>query len=125
MLHCELYICVFGLEAYVAIYLLVDLHLCCWEQCSRDSSAQSHLIAVDILKQKVPQQWQSLPYFSRLEKLVGVPVINVHIWFDRKLSTADHLLFSRSEYLSVYAVGFTSFYVPIAVEHTMLECIAS
>lgn len=60
--------------------------------------------AVDILKQKVPQQWQSLPYFSRLEKLVGVPVINVHIWFDRKLSTADHLLFSRSEYLSVYAV---------------------
>ena len=64
--------------------------------------------AVDILKQKVPQQWQDLPYFSRLEKLVGVPVINVHIWFDRKLSTADHLLFSRSKYLSVYAVSLHS-----------------
>ena len=57
------------------------------------------------MKQKVPQRWQGLPYFSRLEKLVGVPVINVHIWFDRKLSTADHLLFSRSDLLSVYAVS--------------------
>ena len=63
------------------------------------------IVAVDVLKQKVPQRWQGLPYFSRLEKLVGVPVINVHIWFDRKLSTADHLLFSRSELLSVYAVS--------------------
>ena len=39
----------------------------------------------------------------RLDKLVGVPVINIHIWFDRKLSTVDHLLFSRSPLLSVYA----------------------
>jgi len=67
----------------------------------------SHYPAVDILKQKVPERWQGLPYFGRLEKLVGVPVINVHIWFDRKLSTADHLLFSRSEYLSVYAVSLS------------------
>ena len=70
---------------------------------------QACCIAVDILKQKVPERWQGLPYFSRLEKLVGVPVINVHIWFDRKLSTADHLLFSRSDHLSVYAVSPFSF----------------
>lgn len=63
--------------------------------------------AVDVVKQKVPKQWQGLPYFSRLEKLVGVPVINVHIWFDRKLSTANHLLFSRSDTLSVYAVSLS------------------
>jgi hypothetical protein len=25
----------------------------------------------------------------KLDKLVGVPVINIHIWFDRKLSTGD------------------------------------
>ncbi|RZR78429.1 hypothetical protein BHM03_00003762, partial [Ensete ventricosum] len=42
-------------------------------------------------------QWKDIPYFKKLEKLVGVPVINVHIWFDRKLkNTYDHLLFSRS-----------------------------
>lgn len=58
---------------------------------------------VDVVKKLVPTRWADMPYFSRLEKLVGVPVINVHIWFDRKLSTVDHLLFSRSPLLSVYA----------------------
>ncbi|KAG2726304.1 hypothetical protein I3760_01G106800 [Carya illinoinensis] len=59
---------------------------------------------VDILKLLLPENWKEIPYFQRLEKLVGVPVINVHIWFDRKLKNAyDHLLFSRSQLLSVYA----------------------
>ncbi|KAK1294515.1 hypothetical protein QJS10_CPA16g00027 [Acorus calamus] len=59
---------------------------------------------VDIFKLLLPQDWKEIPYFKRLEKLVGVPVINVHIWFDRKLkNTYDHLLFSRSPILSVYA----------------------
>ena len=50
---------------------------------------------VDILKLLLPDQWRSMPFFSQTEGLVGVPVINIHIWFDRKLSTVDHLLFSR------------------------------
>jgi 15-cis-phytoene desaturase len=29
--------------------------------------------------------------------------MNLHLWFDRKLSTVDNLLFSRSKILSVYA----------------------
>ncbi|VAH86852.1 unnamed protein product [Triticum turgidum subsp. durum] len=59
---------------------------------------------VDIFKLLVPQEWREISYFKRLDKLVGVPVINVHIWFDRKLkNTYDHLLFSRSSLLSVYA----------------------
>ena len=32
-----------------------------------------------------------------------MPVINIHLWFDRKLTDIDHLLFSRSPLLSVYA----------------------
>uniref|UniRef100_A0A0E0CWA2 Phytoene dehydrogenase n=1 Tax=Oryza meridionalis TaxID=40149 RepID=A0A0E0CWA2_9ORYZ len=48
-------------------------------------------------------EWKEISYFKKLEKLVGVPVINVHIWFDRKLkNTYDHLLFSRSSLLSEY-----------------------
>jgi hypothetical protein len=35
--------------------------------------------AVDIVKQVVPDRWQSKPYFSKLEKLKGIPVINVHM----------------------------------------------
>ena len=38
-----------------------------------------------------------------MEALEGVPVINIHIWFDTKLTTVNHLLFSRSPLLSVYA----------------------
>jgi len=30
-----------------------------------------------------------------------VPVINIHLWFDHKLTETDHLLFSRSQLLSV------------------------
>ncbi|KAL2462504.1 15-cis-phytoene desaturase [Forsythia ovata] len=59
---------------------------------------------VDILKLLLPEDWKEIQYFRKLDKLVGVPVINVHIWFDRKLkNTYDHLLFSRSSLLSVYA----------------------
>ena len=58
---------------------------------------------VDIVKRIVPDAWKKMPYYSKLDKLVGVPVINVHLWFDRKLTTVDHLLFSRSDLLSVYA----------------------
>lgn len=58
---------------------------------------------VDPLKVLLPQSWQEKPYFQQLEGLEGVPVINLHLWFDRKLTDIDHLLFSRSPLLSVYA----------------------
>jgi 15-cis-phytoene desaturase len=58
---------------------------------------------VDPLKVMLPQQWRDLDFFKLLDGLEGVPVINVHLWFDRKLTEIDHLLFSRSPLLSVYA----------------------
>jgi 15-cis-phytoene desaturase len=60
-------------------------------------------LPVDPLKLVLPKPWRDLDYFSRLEGLRGVPVINIHLWFDRKLTDIDHLLFSRSDLLSVYA----------------------
>ncbi|XP_042463669.1 15-cis-phytoene desaturase, chloroplastic/chromoplastic-like [Zingiber officinale] len=78
---------------------------------------------VDILKLLLPNEWKGISYFKKLEKLVGVPVINVHIWFDRKLNTYDHLLFSRSPLLSVYAdmsVTCKEYYDP---NHSMLELV--
>eukprot|EP01026_Neomeris_dumetosa_P084376 TRINITY_DN9894_c0_g1_i3.p1 TRINITY_DN9894_c0_g1~~TRINITY_DN9894_c0_g1_i3.p1 ORF type:complete len:568 (-),score=88.24 TRINITY_DN9894_c0_g1_i3:246-1949(-) len=58
---------------------------------------------VDVLKLLLPKQWKDMSYFKQLDGLEGVPVINIHIWFDKKLTTVDHLLFSRSRLLSVYA----------------------
>jgi 15-cis-phytoene desaturase len=58
---------------------------------------------VDPLKVILPSSWKENPFFQKLEGLEGVPVINLHLWFDRKLTDIDHLLFSRSPLLSVYA----------------------
>lgn len=58
---------------------------------------------VDPLKVILPSMWKENPFFQKLEGLEGVPVINLHLWFDRKLTDIDHLLFSRSPLLSVYA----------------------
>jgi 15-cis-phytoene desaturase len=58
---------------------------------------------VDPLKTILPAPWQQMAFFQQLEGLEGVPVINLHLWFDRKLTDIDHLLFSRSPLLSVYA----------------------
>lgn len=58
---------------------------------------------VDPLKVLLPKPWREIEQFKKLEGLEGVPVINLHLWFDRKLTDIDHLLFSRSPLLSVYA----------------------
>ena len=60
-------------------------------------------MSVDALKLMLPQLWQEKAFFKKLEGLEGVPVINLHLWFDRKMTEIDHLLFSRSPLLSVYA----------------------
>ncbi len=58
---------------------------------------------VDPFKVMLPAPWRDMTYFQKLDGLEGVPVINIHLWFDRKLTDIDHLLFSRSPLLSVYA----------------------
>ncbi|MEB3174882.1 MAG: 15-cis-phytoene desaturase, partial [Cyanobacteriota bacterium] len=47
---------------------------------------------VDPLKTLVPLAWRNFPEFQQIQGLEGVPVINVHLWFDRKLTDIDHLL---------------------------------
>ena len=58
---------------------------------------------VDVVKRYVPKQWSRMPFFRQLDELEGIPVINLHMWFDTKLKGIDHLCFSRSPLLSVYA----------------------
>eukprot|EP00571_Detonula_confervacea_P009597 CAMPEP_0172316566 /NCGR_PEP_ID=MMETSP1058-20130122/28686_1 /TAXON_ID=83371 /ORGANISM="Detonula confervacea, Strain CCMP 353" /LENGTH=599 /DNA_ID=CAMNT_0013030905 /DNA_START=65 /DNA_END=1864 /DNA_ORIENTATION=+ len=60
-------------------------------------------VPVDVFKRLIPTQWSTLPYFGQLEELKGIPVMNIQIWFDRKLNSVDGLCFSRSPLLSVYA----------------------
>jgi 15-cis-phytoene desaturase len=64
-------------------------------------------MAVDAFKLTIPDVWlaneRTKGFFNQLNELKGIPVINVHIWFDRKLLPYDGLVFSRSKLLSVYA----------------------
>ncbi|MDX2100830.1 MAG: 15-cis-phytoene desaturase [Leptolyngbyaceae cyanobacterium bins.59] len=60
-------------------------------------------MSVDVMKVLTPEPWKKQEFFQNLEGLEGVPVINLHLWFDRKLTDVDQLLFSRSDLLSVYA----------------------
>ncbi|WP_319419253.1 15-cis-phytoene desaturase [Pleurocapsa sp. FMAR1] len=68
-------------------------------------SADAYVSAmpVDVLKFMLPKPWQEKTFFKQMSKLEGVEVINLHLWFDRKITEIDHLLFSRSPLLSVYA----------------------
>ena len=58
---------------------------------------------VDVIKRMMPKPWAEMPHFAQLKELEGIPVININLWFDRKLKNVDHLCFSRSPLLSVYA----------------------
>ena len=75
------------------------------EKEKKELTADAYVSAmpVDLFKLMIPNQWKGLDAFSKLDGLNGVPVINIHLWFDKKLTDIDHLLFSRSPLLSVYA----------------------
>lgn len=78
---------------------------------------------VDIVKRMIPQKWQTMPYFRQFDELEGIPVINLHMWFDRKLKAVDHLCFSRSPLLSVYADMSVTCKEYYDTEQSMLELV--
>merc|ERR1712182_171573 len=59
-----------------------------WERVEADLYVSA--MPVDVLKNLLPQPWKQMQFFSKMDALKGVPVMN-------------HLLFSRSPTLSVYA----------------------
>jgi 15-cis-phytoene desaturase len=80
-------------------------------------------VPVDIMKRMMPKQWGVMPFFHQIQELQGIPVINIHMWFDRKLQNVDHLCFSRSPLLSVYADMSTTCKEHYDEERSMLELV--
>jgi len=73
-------------------------------------------VPVHIAKKLMPEAWtggscgpEVKRFFAGMQELEGVPVINVHLWFDKKIKEGgcsgnmDQLIFSRSKLLSVFA----------------------
>jgi uncharacterized protein with NAD-binding domain and iron-sulfur cluster len=36
------------------------------------------------MKRILPRAWSTDPFFRQIDELEGIPVINIHLWFDRK-----------------------------------------
>lgn len=69
-------------------------------------TADYYLCALPIhnLKKVLPDNLkQHDPFFGDLDKLDGVPVISVQIWYDREITSADNVLFSPDGVIPVYA----------------------
>ena len=64
-----------------------------------------------------------MPFFRQVDNLEGIPVINIHCWFDKKLKGVDHLTFSRSPLLSVYADMSTTCKEYEDANNSMLELV--
>ena len=45
-------------------------------------------VPCDIMKRITPRAWSTDPFFRQVDELEGIPVINIHLWFDRKLHGA-------------------------------------
>lgn len=41
-------------------------------------------VPCDIMKRILPRAWSTDPFFRQIDELEGIPVINIHLWFDRK-----------------------------------------
>merc|ERR1712118_632704 len=67
-------------------------------------------MSVDVLKNLLPQPWKQMQFFSKMDALKGVPVMN-------------HLLFSRSPTLSVYADMSTTCAEYYNEDKSMLELV--
>jgi 15-cis-phytoene desaturase len=78
---------------------------------------------VDVIKRLIPSPWSPMPYFRQRDELEGIPVINLQLWFDRKLKSIDGLCFSRSPLLSVYADMSTCCAEYASDEASMLELV--
>lgn len=72
----------------------------------------NYFLLVDILKLLLPEEWKEIPYFKRLEKLVGVPVINVHIWLVLDLSSYRYINETLFHYIlfSLFTLESKPFY---------------
>jgi len=80
-------------------------------------------VPCDIMRRLMPKAWANMPFFSQIEELEGIPVINIHLWFDRKLLNVDQLCFSRSPLLSVYADMSTTCKEYYDDDRSMLELV--
>lgn len=68
-----------------------------------EADAYVSALPVHSFKKLVPKAWLKYDYFRNLFHFVGSPVANCQLWFDRKITDVDNLMFARGTTFATFA----------------------
>ncbi|MCX6179665.1 MAG: FAD-dependent oxidoreductase [Chlorobiales bacterium] len=68
-----------------------------------EADAYISALPVHNIKKIVPIEWLTHKYFRNLHEFVGSPVANCQLWFDRKITDTDNLMFSQGTIFATFA----------------------
>ncbi len=68
-----------------------------------EADAYISALPVHNIKKIVPNEWLAHKYFRNLHEFVGSPVANCQLWFDRKITDTDNLMFSQGTTFATFA----------------------
>ena len=68
-----------------------------------EADAYISALPVHNVKKILPTEWLAHKYFRNLFEFVGSPVANCQLWFDRKITDTDNLMFSQGTTFATFA----------------------
>jgi len=68
-----------------------------------EADAYISALPVHNVKKVIPNEWLRHDYFRNLHEFVGSPVANCQLWFDRKITDTDNLMFSQGTVFATFA----------------------
>ena len=68
-----------------------------------EADAYISALPVHSVRQRLPAQWLRHEYFSNLYQFSGSPVANCQLWFDKKITDTDNLMFSQGTIFATFA----------------------
>jgi zeta-carotene desaturase len=68
-----------------------------------EADAYISALPVHNIKNIVPSEWLNHAYFRNLHEFIGSPVANCQLWFDRKITATDNLMFSQGTTFATFA----------------------
>ncbi|MDP8305377.1 MAG: FAD-dependent oxidoreductase [Candidatus Chlorobium antarcticum] len=68
-----------------------------------EADAYISALPVHNLTKVIPNEWLQHKYFRNLHEFTGSPVVNCQLWFDRKITDTDNLMFSQGTIFATFA----------------------
>ena len=68
-----------------------------------EADAYISALPVHSVKKILPKQWLHHRYFCNLYQFTGSPVANCQLWFDKKITDIDNLMFSQGTVFATFA----------------------